>query len=57
MKLEDLSLKRDYNGVEYLTFAEGVTKTRQPGLHEKHRLVTKMFATNTTRCPVSFYKL
>ena len=46
------------NGVEYLTFAEDNIKTRQSGLHEKHRLVQpKMLATNTSQCPVSFYKL
>jgi len=37
MKIEDLTLKVDSDGVEYLTLAEGVTKTRQSGLHEKHR--------------------
>ena len=46
------------NGVEYLTFAEDNIKTCQSGLHEKHRLVQpKMLATNTSQCPVSFYKL
>jgi len=39
-KLEDLSLKRDDNSVEYLRFVEGITKTRQFGLYEKHRLVS-----------------
>ena len=58
MQVEDFSFRMDDNGVEYLTFAEGITKTRQSGLHEKHRLVQpKMFATNTSQCPVSFYKL
>jgi len=41
-----------------VTFAEGVTKTRQSGLYEKYRLVKpKMIASNTSRCPIAFYKL
>jgi len=53
MKIEDLTLKVDSDGVEYLTLAEGVTKTRQSGLHEKHRLVKpNMFASNTSRCSI-----
>ena len=58
MKVEDFIFKKDNDGKEYLTFAEGITKTRQSGLHEKHRLVIpKMFVTGTPRCPVSFFKL
>ena len=58
MKVEHFTLKKDDKGVEFLTFAEGITKTRQSGLHEKHRLVQpKMFATKNTRCPIYFYKL
>ena len=58
MKVEDFTLKTNNEGVEYLTYAEGITKTRQSGLHEKHRLVQpKMFATGTIRCPIHFYKL
>ena len=45
MKVEDFCLQRDDDGIEYLTFAEGPTKTRQGGLKVKPRLVTpKMFA-------------
>ena len=41
-----------------MTFAEGITKTRQSGLHEKHRLIQpKMFSTDTSRCPVNIFKL
>ena len=29
MKVEDFCLQRDDDGIEYLTFAEGPTKTRQ----------------------------
>ena len=58
MKVEDFVFKLDDGGNEYLTFSEGITKTRQSGLHEKHRLVQpKMFKTNTNRCPIQFFKL
>ena len=46
MKVEDFTLQRDDERDEFLTFAEGPTKTRQGGLRAKTRLVTlKMFAT------------
>ena len=35
MKVEDFSLQREDDGIEYLTFAEGPTKTRQGGLSVK----------------------
>ena len=59
MKVEDFCLQRDDDGIEYLTFAEGPTKTRQGGLKVKPRLVTpKMFATgNEERCPVMLFKV
>ena len=58
MKVEDFSLQRDDDGNEFVTFAEGPTKTRQGGLYVKTRLVTpKMFATgNEERCPVMLFK-
>ena len=54
MKVEDFCLQWDDDGLEYLTLAEGPTKTRQGWLKVKPRLVTpKMFATgNEERCPV-----
>ena len=59
MKVEDFCLQRDDDGIAYLTFAEGPTKTRQGGLKVKPRLVTpKMFATgNEERCPVMLFKV
>ena len=39
MKIEHFILKIADGGKEFLTFSEGITKTRQSGLHEKHRLV------------------
>ena len=58
MKVEDFTLQRDDDGNEFLTFAEGPTKTRQEGLSVKTRLANpKMFATgNEERCPVMFFK-
>ena len=58
MKVEDFTLQRDDNGNEFVTFAEGPTKTRQGGLYVKTRLVTlKMFGTgNEERCPVMLFK-
>ena len=51
-------LHKDDNGIEFVTFAEGVTKTRQSGLRAKPRLVKpKMFASgNNTRCSVALFK-
>ena len=58
MRVDGFTLQRDDDGNEFLTFAEGPTKTRQGGLSVKTRLVTpKMFATgNEERCPVMLFK-
>lgn len=57
MKVEDFTLDRDNLGNEFITFAEGPTKTRQGGLRVKQRLVTpKMFAFGGPRCPVNIFK-
>ena len=57
MKVEDFIFQRDDNGIEFITFAEGLTKTRQGGLRVKPRAVLpKMFATGMSRCPVNFMK-
>ena len=56
MRMEDFTLRKNENGIEYLTFAEGITKTRQSGLHEKVRsFKPKMFATGTNRCPIAIF--
>ena len=39
MTARDFLFKKNDLGNEFLTFAEGITKTRQSGLNEKHRLV------------------
>ena len=57
MKVEDLSFQKDDGGVEFVTFSEGLTKTRGGGLRVKPRLATpKMFATGKKRCPVALLK-
>ena len=58
MTVSDFQFKKDDFGNEFVTFAEGITKTLQSGLHEKHRLIQpKMFSTDTSRCPVNIFKL
>ena len=50
--------KKNDQGMEYVTFSVGIIKTRQSGLHDKHRLIIlKMFATDTEHCPIRFFKL
>ena len=57
MNLEDFTLNKDDNGNEFVTFAEGPTKTRQGGLRVHPRSVLpKMFATGESRCPVALSK-
>ena len=40
MKVEDFSIEKDDDGVEFITFSELPTKTRQGGLRVKPRLAT-----------------
>ena len=57
MMVDDFSIGKDDDGVEFITFSEGPTKTRQGGLRVKPRLATpKMFATGEKRCPVVLFK-
>jgi len=58
MKVEDFTFKKDDYGTIFLTYAEGITKTRQSGLHDKHTLsIPKMFETKSCRCPIKIFKL
>ena len=58
MTNSDFQFKKDDFVHEFMTFAEGTTKTRQTGLHEKHRLIqSKMFLIDSSRCPVNIFKL
>ena len=57
MKVDDFQLCKDDNGVEFVQFTEGLTKTRQGGLHTKHRdFQPGMFAVGGERCPVALFK-
>lgn len=38
MKKEDFTFHKDDNGTAYITYSEGMTKTRQNGLHQKDLL-------------------
>ena len=56
MQVEDLSIRKVNNGTKTITFAEGITKIQQSGLHEKHRLrLMKTFRTKE-RCPIRIFK-
>ena len=58
MTVSDFQFKKDETGNEFVTFAEGIKKTRQGGLNEKHCLIRpKMFSTDTSRRPVNIFKL
>ena len=57
MQVEDFTTSKDDQGLEYLTFEESLTKTRQGGLRKKRRVVQpKMFATGGPRCPVRIFR-
>ena len=57
MNVEDFNLCREDRGIEYVTFKENPTKTRQGGLNSKRRQVLpKMFAAGVPRCPVGLFK-
>ena len=56
MKVGDFQLKKDDNGITFITFSESFSKTRQGGLRQKERAVRpKMFATGNERCPVDYF--
>ena len=58
MKVEDFVFKTDDDGNKFITFREGMTKTRGGGLHKKERLVVpKMFESgDRERCPVMIFE-
>ena len=58
MKMEDFCFAKDNNGIEFITFSEGVTKTSGQGLNARPRLQKpKMFSTGGSRCPVETFRL
>ena len=57
MRIEHFHFKKKDQDTEY-AFSEGITKTLQNMLHNKHQLaIPKMFGADTKRCPVHFFKL
>ena len=57
MLLEDFELKKDSSGKTYLTYQEGLTKTRKGGLNFKPRIIyPRMYATDDDKCPVNFFR-
>ena len=57
MRVEDFSFRKDETGASYIVYVEGITKTRQSGLHQKSRLqLPKMFETQSERCPVKLFQ-
>ena len=57
MRVEDFSFRKDETGASYIVYAEGITKTRQSGLHQQSRLqLPKMFEAQSERCPVKLFQ-
>ena len=57
MRVEDFTFRKDESGTSYIVFSEGITKTRQSGLHQKNRLqVPKILETKSDRCPVKIFR-
>ena len=57
MRLEDFRFMKGDDGLEFVEFAEGPTKTRPGGLNAKPRqFQPKMFQTGGERCPVALFR-
>ena len=57
MKMEDFQLCKNDEGMEFVQFTEGPTKTRQGGLQSKNRdFQPRMFSVGGERCPVALFK-
>ena len=57
MRLEDFRIMKGDDGLEFVEFAEGSTKTRPGGLNAKPRQVQpKMFQAGEERCPVALFR-
>ena len=57
MKMDDFRIAKGEDGIEFVEFTEGPTKTRQGGLNTKQRsFQPRMFATSSERCPVTLFK-
>ena len=57
INITDFEKKIDKDGRKYITFQEGLTKTRNAGLNFKPRLIfPKMYATGGPRCPYLLFE-
>ncbi|CAH3038914.1 unnamed protein product, partial [Pocillopora meandrina] len=57
MRLEDFRIMKGDDGLEFVDFVEGPTKTRPGGLNAKPRqFQPKMFQTGGGICPVAFFR-
>ena len=58
MQIDDFDVHFDDNELEYFTFFEKRTKTRNAGLRPQEREnIPKMFSTGGDRCIVNLFKL
>ena len=58
LKMEQFRLEIDENGRRYISYTEGLSKTRNKGLNFKPRLISpKMYENKTERCPLAFFLL
>ena len=58
LKIEQFPLEIDENGRRYISYTEGLIKTRNKGLNFKPRLIShKMYENKRERCPVAFFLL
>ena len=58
LKIEQFCLEIDENGRRYISYTEGLIKTRNKGLNFKPRLIShKMYENKRERCPVAFFLL
>ena len=57
MKMEEFQLCRNDEGMEFVQFTEGPTKTRHGGLQSKNRdFQPRTFSVEGERCPVALFK-
>ena len=56
LKIEQFCLEIEENGRRYISYTEGLRKTRNKGLNCKPRLIfPKMYMNKTERCPLAFF--
>ena len=57
MRVEDFSFRKNETEASCIVYAEGITETRQSGLHQKSRLqLPKMSETQSERYPIKLFQ-